>query len=220
MKDTQRNTCIQIVETIISHPASGPFRKPVDKALLPNYYEIIEDPQDFGTILEQLKNKDIRSIREFKRNMNLVWENAVTYNGKDNYPSYLAFQCKKIFENEMKLKLPQSTIQWFEQINDLQKDIRKLSGNPPNSVKESVPVDMIEMKELTPLTGQEYKSLFSSVNETANAEEKKELMKLLNNPTKVEDLMNVSLENLRKATDIIKERTQVRRRSAMSAATN
>ena len=217
MKDTQRNTCIHIVETIIQHPASGPFRKPIDIEALPNYYEIIEDPQDFGGILERLKNKDIRSLREFKRDMNLIWENAVKYNGKSSWPAALAHQCKKIFESEMKRKMPQSTIQWFEQVNLYQKKLQHLTGNPPVSLTESAPVEILERKTLTPLTSQEYTSLYNYISELQDEEKKQQIIKLLDKPSCIEDLTNVSLEKLRKALEMTKE-TSTRRRSAMAAA--
>ncbi|KAI5525645.1 bromodomain family [Trichomonas vaginalis G3] len=218
MKEAQRTTCLEIVDIIIKHPISGPFRLPVNKELLPQYYEIVDDPQDLQTIRQNLENKEIRSIREFKRNMGLIWSNAILFNGKDSEYSNLARELQKTFEKLMLDKLPTSTTTWMERVNLYQNRLNHLIGNPPSNISDSVPIEALEPKSLIPLSAAEYKSLFSYATELPNEEDRAKLFKMLKKPKSVIDLTELSLKTLHDAMEFVKDLKNQRKRSAISAA--
>lgn len=218
MKEAQRRTCLEIVDNIANHPLSSLFRKPVEKEKWPQYYEIIDDPQDLETIKNNLVNKDIRSLREFKRDMNLIWSNAIHINGRDSYAGMFAAELQKVFDKLIIDKLPTSTTTWMERVNFYQNRVNKLIGNPPENISESVPIDALEPKSLNPLSSAEYKSLFTSATELPNEDDRNALFKLLKKPKSVIDLTQLSLQTLHSGLDFVREVTSQRKRSAISAA--
>ncbi|KAF8815964.1 hypothetical protein BYT27DRAFT_6482270 [Phlegmacium glaucopus] len=62
------------------------FLKPVSKAEVPDYYEVIANPMDFQTMQRKVKQKTYKSKREFKDDLELIWSNCYTYNASENHP--------------------------------------------------------------------------------------------------------------------------------------
>ncbi|KAF9443889.1 hypothetical protein P691DRAFT_808180 [Macrolepiota fuliginosa MF-IS2] len=62
------------------------FLKPVSKAEVPDYYDVIANPMDFQTMLKKVKQKQYKSKREFKDDLELIWSNCYTYNASENHP--------------------------------------------------------------------------------------------------------------------------------------
>ncbi|KAI5063075.1 hypothetical protein GOP47_0021622, partial [Adiantum capillus-veneris] len=60
----------------------GVFAEPVDPKEVPNYYDIIKDPMDFGTMRNRISSGHYMSIELFQRDIFLICDNAMQYNGK------------------------------------------------------------------------------------------------------------------------------------------
>lgn len=60
----------------------GVFAEPVDKNEVPNYYDIIKDPMDFGTMRNRISSGHYISIDLFQKDIFLICDNAMNYNGK------------------------------------------------------------------------------------------------------------------------------------------
>ncbi|CAN8254686.1 unnamed protein product [Cochlearia groenlandica] len=74
-----------IVRQISQHKCAWPFRHPVNvEGLgLHDYYEIIDKPMDFATIMNQMEAKDgsgYKHVMQIYADMLLVFENAMKYN--------------------------------------------------------------------------------------------------------------------------------------------
>ncbi|KIM36888.1 hypothetical protein M413DRAFT_448819 [Hebeloma cylindrosporum] len=63
-----------------------PFLRPVAKTEVPDYYDVIQNPMDFQTMLKKVKQKHYKSKREFKDDLDLIWSNCLTYNADENHP--------------------------------------------------------------------------------------------------------------------------------------
>lgn len=61
---------------------AGPFLTPVDpvKLNIPDYFDIIKQPMDLGTIKRMLATSEIKSREEFVDKVRLVFDNAILYN--------------------------------------------------------------------------------------------------------------------------------------------
>ena len=57
---------------------------------------------DLGTIKKKLNHNVYENIDEFIRDMNLVFDNCVRYNGPENMIAKYAIEIKGIFEENMK----------------------------------------------------------------------------------------------------------------------
>ena len=47
---------------------------------IPDYFDIIKQPMDLGTIKQMMKNKEIQTREEFAEKVRLVFDNAILYN--------------------------------------------------------------------------------------------------------------------------------------------
>ncbi|GKU15951.1 unnamed protein product [Fusarium langsethiae] len=85
------------------------FMDPVDAEGLniPHYYSIIKKPMDLNKISRMLKNGDITSVKDFDKNVRLIFTNCYTFNGsvdQGNSVSYVASQLEAYYNGLMKDK--------------------------------------------------------------------------------------------------------------------
>jgi len=57
-----------------------PFAAPVDTSTAPGYEEVIEEPMDFGTIMDDLENGEYRTVSAVLRDIEKVFKNCKAYN--------------------------------------------------------------------------------------------------------------------------------------------
>lgn len=67
-----------ILETLKKHPKAQVFLTKVSKKDAPNYYDIIKNPMDLGTMSRKVHI--YRSLDDFKADLDLIWDNCLTYN--------------------------------------------------------------------------------------------------------------------------------------------
>ncbi|KAF5026877.1 hypothetical protein F66182_1016 [Fusarium sp. NRRL 66182] len=85
------------------------FLDPVDAEGLniPHYYSIIKRPMDLGKVSRMLKNGEITNIKDFDKNIRLIFANCYTFNGtvdQGNAVSYVASQLEGYYNNLIKEK--------------------------------------------------------------------------------------------------------------------
>ncbi|OBZ73720.1 Peregrin [Grifola frondosa] len=78
-------------EKIVSHDRNEYFKNPVSKVEVPDYFDIIKHPMCWNTIDRKLDKHEYFDLQEFRDDMNLVINNAITYN-KPGTPFYKAAQ--------------------------------------------------------------------------------------------------------------------------------
>lgn len=72
-----------LLNDLIHHPASWPFRKPVDPSEVPDYLSVITTPMDLSTMSKRLESDYYKSIAEFTTDLKLVADNCRKYNDPD-----------------------------------------------------------------------------------------------------------------------------------------
>ena len=80
------------------------FHDPVDPASfgLDDYFDVIKQPMDFGTIKRKLMYNVYGNMEEFINDMNLVFNNCLEYNGAENTVTVFAMKIKSLFESIIK----------------------------------------------------------------------------------------------------------------------
>lgn len=63
-----------------------------------DYFDIITEPMDLGTIKKKLSYNAYSSAQEFVHDMSLVWKNCYRYNGEHHEVSMCAREIQKCFE--------------------------------------------------------------------------------------------------------------------------
>jgi bromodomain-containing factor 1 len=95
-------TVMKELQKKIHEPYSYPFLHPVDAVALniPDYYKIIKNPMDLGTIDTKLKEQQYTSADEFYADVKMIFKNCYKYNGIDSPVSALAKQLEKVFDKK------------------------------------------------------------------------------------------------------------------------
>lgn len=75
---------LQELKAMTEH--SGPFLQKVNKREAPDYYSIIKQPMDIGTMQKKLKALQYKSKKEFVDDLHLIWNNCLRYNSDPNHP--------------------------------------------------------------------------------------------------------------------------------------
>lgn len=88
----------QAVQLLKAHQSSGLFLKPVDVALVPDYYRIVKEPMCLEDLERGVLAGRYGSLRAFAADLSLIWKNAATYNGPSNEITRMARELKDAFE--------------------------------------------------------------------------------------------------------------------------
>jgi hypothetical protein len=68
----------------IDQEGLGIFSVPVPRDEFPEYYELIKEPMDYGTMKEKLENGEYRSAQQMQKDFMLVMNNCLQYNAPDS----------------------------------------------------------------------------------------------------------------------------------------
>ncbi|KAI7730639.1 hypothetical protein M8C21_002277 [Ambrosia artemisiifolia] len=94
------NASLEVIKKIMKMDAAEPFNAPVNPVALgiPDYFDVIKTPMDFGTICNNLESgvKYMNSEDVYK-DVQYIWENCYKYNSKGDYILELMKRVKKNF---------------------------------------------------------------------------------------------------------------------------
>ncbi|KAL0352913.1 UNVERIFIED_CONTAM: Transcription factor GTE12 [Sesamum angustifolium] len=81
-----KTQCGNILKELMSHPDGWIFSEPVDpvKLNIPDYFSVITDPMDLGTIKRKLEGNMYFGAEDFAADVRLTFSNAMLYNPPDN----------------------------------------------------------------------------------------------------------------------------------------
>jgi E1A/CREB-binding protein len=96
--------CLEVLKGLQVHHHGWVFNCPVDPVELglPDYFEIIKKPMDLGSIQKRLENGAYHAIEDFQSDVNLTFENAMTYNEDGSVVYDMAKELKTRAEADMK----------------------------------------------------------------------------------------------------------------------
>ncbi|KAL7211533.1 hypothetical protein ACSBR2_014405 [Camellia fascicularis] len=96
--------CFGILKQLMTHRYGWVFNHPVDpvKLNIPDYFSVISDPMDLGTIKTKLENNSYSSVEEFAADVRLTFSNAMVYNPPSNNVHGMAKELNKIFNTRWK----------------------------------------------------------------------------------------------------------------------
>lgn len=94
--------CRALLERLMKHKHGWVFNQPVDTEGLGlhDYFDIIKNPMDLGTVKSRLETNLYKSPKEFAEDVRLTFQNAMTYNPKGQDVHMMAEQLAKIFEEK------------------------------------------------------------------------------------------------------------------------
>ncbi|KAJ7611016.1 hypothetical protein FB45DRAFT_329816 [Roridomyces roridus] len=94
--------CKQLLQMLMKLTESAIFLRPVDPLIdgCPTYLEEIAHPMDFGTISQNLSAQVYETMEDFKRDVDLVFNNCRTFNPPATFPWECAEAVEKVFKKE------------------------------------------------------------------------------------------------------------------------
>lgn len=100
-----KQQCGAILQKLITHPTGCIFSTPVDPVALniPDYFSIISNPMDLGTIKSKLASNRYFTAEEFASDVKLTFSNAMLYNPPDNPVHHMAKDLECLFIRRWKL---------------------------------------------------------------------------------------------------------------------
>jgi len=125
----------QVLQKLMRHECGWIFNQPVDPVALaiPDYFDVISHPMDFGTILQKLKKNFYKSTGQFVNDVNLVFSNCFTYNPPGSQAYVMGQTLEKLFQEH------------FEELSKRRKKDKKEKKEKKNrkekKKKENVPSD-------------------------------------------------------------------------------
>jgi hypothetical protein len=104
IQDTKLIECHKVLMQLKRHRFGYIFNVPVDPVALniPDYFDIIKNPMDFGTIQQILESGEKITPDEFIDKVNLVFSNALTYNPPGSDVNKMALTLRELFYQKMK----------------------------------------------------------------------------------------------------------------------
>ncbi|KAJ8761984.1 hypothetical protein K2173_006586 [Erythroxylum novogranatense] len=96
--------CSAILKTLMGHKFGLFFNVPVDpvKLEIPDYFSIISEPMDLGTIKSKLDKNLYLYPEEFAADVRLTFSNAMLYNPRENFVHNIAIELNEMFEKRWK----------------------------------------------------------------------------------------------------------------------
>jgi hypothetical protein len=87
----------RMMTSLMRHQKAWIFNEPVqpDKLGINDYFDIITNPMDFGTIEKKLKHHEYLNMQHFMQDVEVVFENCFHYNGEQ---SAVSLMCKEVQE--------------------------------------------------------------------------------------------------------------------------
>ena len=94
--------CFRLHVKLMNHKWAGPFLHPVDPVALhiPDYFDIIKNPMDLGTIYSRLLSGALATESEYLTLTRRVFDNAILYNKAQDDVAIMAKTLSDYFERE------------------------------------------------------------------------------------------------------------------------
>uniref|UniRef100_A0A2P2M887 Bromodomain-containing protein n=1 Tax=Rhizophora mucronata TaxID=61149 RepID=A0A2P2M887_RHIMU len=104
MERSVTHQCTALLKALMHHPAGWVFNQAVDpvKLNIPDYFSIIKNPMDLGTIKSKLDRNLYLCPEEFAADVRLTFSNAILYNPQENGVHQMAVELKVFFETKWK----------------------------------------------------------------------------------------------------------------------
>ena len=99
-----KQKCLEVLKGLQAHQHGWVFNVPVDPVELglPDYFELIKKPMDLGSVQKKLEKGEYHAIKDFQSDVNLSFENAMTYNEQGSVVYDMAKELKTKFEGDFK----------------------------------------------------------------------------------------------------------------------
>lgn len=93
---------LQVLKKLQHTSDSYAFWHPVSEEEAPDYFAMIKEPMDLGTVSDKLRAEAYTTPAAWKADVELVWKNATLYNGRKHAVTAAAKHCASVFQEACK----------------------------------------------------------------------------------------------------------------------
>jgi hypothetical protein len=135
----QQTKCLEITEKLINWPICTPFVEMVDPVRdgAPDYFEYIKKPMALSEVKRKLTANEYDTVQSWERDVNLIWQNARTYNGEDTLFTHMAMEASLWFTQRMKRFPATQEEDWTGKIQRTAKKLLDVLMHPPAELDPS-----------------------------------------------------------------------------------
>ena len=177
---------LKAIDKVTEHPAAGLFLSPVEAGTDTDgdYYSIVKNPKDFGTIRKDLVDNKYKSPYDVISDVELIWRNAALFNGNKNDVTMLAKLCYDMFVKRMRdLNLLPFNL-WSTELFRVQTKLNFLMGKLPHKLKQYLPQqsakDKKGEKEMVVATEKEMRNFCEAAALLQSDEDLTEMIRIIN----------------------------------------
>ncbi|XP_074348910.1 transcription factor GTE8-like isoform X2 [Apium graveolens] len=144
--------CENLLKKLMSHEYGWVFNSPVDpvKLKLPDYFDVIKNPMDLGTVKTKLSSSVYTSPLDFVADVRLAFANAMTYNPPANDVHLMAATLSKFFEVRWKViekKLSANVPQQIPRVYSVHMEAEKVKPAPSSKKRKHSSTQLIVLPE-------------------------------------------------------------------------
>lgn len=162
-KSTTGQFCTRVTNTLLENPISEIFRRPVAQSPQDPYLTVIKEPMDLGTIKAKIKDNAYVTIADWKYDMNLIFNNAVVYNGENSLIGGIAVYLKRKYEKLLKAYDYANKQNYEERLRSLYRQLREQTEKMYSVELDDTLAPKYELLEL--------EEKLSQINDSTNIEE-------------------------------------------------
>ena len=100
---TVAGTLNKMLQAVAKHKWAYPFKRPVTDKEAPDYKDIITNPMDFMTLKKRIETGVVTDVPDLVADLTLIFDNAMTYNGKGTDYYQMAETLKEIVQTQQTL---------------------------------------------------------------------------------------------------------------------
>ncbi|XP_031420008.1 cat eye syndrome critical region protein 2 homolog isoform X2 [Clupea harengus] len=158
----------KVLEVLKAHKDAWPFLEPVDESYAPNYNEVIQMPMDLSKIERKLNDGVYVLKDEFVKDVKLMFENCLEYNGEDSEYTIMAESLDRCFIRALQKHLPSEDCDTDEEFHVSSDDRDRKERKRGKGQRQAGPDSLIRATELV----QRRKAFPSGKNSTTGNENK------------------------------------------------
>ena len=97
---TVAGTLAKMLNTVAKHKWAYPFKRPVTDKEAPDYRDVITNPMDLTTLRKKVETGAVDDVDKLTSDLSLIFENAMTYNGKGSELWNMANTLKEVCKHQ------------------------------------------------------------------------------------------------------------------------
>jgi hypothetical protein len=139
---SQKQRCLSAMDELEKFHISRMFSQPVDPVRdnCPTYFRVIQTPMDLRTARRKLEGDEYSSVEQWKGDIDLIWTNTITFNGRKSLLAVLARQLQTAFGEVTACLSSEPSADWFAKYEKIKSDMNALVKSAPNgSTRKAVP---------------------------------------------------------------------------------